>query len=983
MLPITAARKCLTDMDEVRRDCQMPRSARWLATTSLVFGHRALRQLTQIGLDLPYGGTVVVGPGRDGCLSTTHGFMPSVLAPDATLPSDWVAWDELSMRLPQLLRQGNQREAIALLPPVNVVNLPSAWLRHASVLVSSLAHAYFFFQGGHDLRDTDAVLPPGLEQAWTEVAARLGRAGVARLGADDILHNARPGNNGRLEVARPYFKSPEEDGSNGVQMRLEACFAPGLDALLSAQKAVLHRDDRLLMQALAHVASCIIDCDAVILDISPQLGCNAFDPIIWARTYVEMGRKLRPDELDNSGIDAPLFHALDAFFGHTSVAGDTDDLRQMQSNRQKRMPGTHAAFLATLREPACNVRTYAQAAAPVVRHAFAAALQIYHAFLERHRRKAVGGIGLVMAAGRNATAGGTRRCGPALQVPPDERVNTQLMTAMRARVALWPHQIPAQIDAMRTETKFFRIRLRFDFPVAVAPGDHVQVWPAGDHAPPRHYSVGKVSHDPQGQVRQITLTVSRIRAADRPSAGIDFWSRQKTGAMVSLRLTPTTPFRLRPGPHLPLMLVAQGSGIGVMLGFLAMRRSDRAQQGPVHLWLAARRLVDVVDLTHLRALSREMPLTVHLILSEAQNLELRMGQVQVAATQGRRVSDFITAQAQLLQPLNRAGAHWYVCGSVDFGHGVRTAVTAAVGDAAVAWRSHYHEDLFSAVTTSGERPTYRLEQVAAHNRPDDLWTIINGQIYDLSPYVKLHPGGLKMLMESAGTVADRRFMQIHGGSHRQQIEVNMAPYQIGRLDPYDHQVLQCSALGQIQAQDLRGVLSALDLVIRGQNVLFNSTRFDVRRNVPFFVSAQQLDVFCRDTLVEVIAGLCETQTQADDRAQTRLYAEAAETQATLANFERAAQAWLACRPLPPDEDVDPAEAWLKRLRGALLAHCDRLLQHCKDHLGDMAACVRRQDWGQARTLRQAALAMLQKDMAMLRATGNNQRRILGADDAAT
>ncbi len=37
--------------------------------------------------------------------------------------------------------------------------------------------------------------------------------------------------------------------------------------------------------------------------------------------------------------------------------------------------------------------------------------------------------------------------------------------------------------------------------------------------------------------------------------------------------------------------------------------------------------------------------------------------------------------------------------------------------------------------------SYTAEEVAQHSNSSDCWTIINGQVYDLTEYVSSHPGG--------------------------------------------------------------------------------------------------------------------------------------------------------------------------------------------------------------------------------------------------
>jgi hypothetical protein len=43
-----------------------------------------------------------------------------------------------------------------------------------------------------------------------------------------------------------------------------------------------------------------------------------------------------------------------------------------------------------------------------------------------------------------------------------------------------------------------------------------------------------------------------------------------------------------------------------------------------------------------------------------------------------------------------------------------------------------------------------ISEVAKHYRFEDAWTIIRGKVYNVTPYLKIHPGGEAQLMKVAG-----------------------------------------------------------------------------------------------------------------------------------------------------------------------------------------------------------------------------------------
>merc|ERR1719230_801894 len=53
------------------------------------------------------------------------------------------------------------------------------------------------------------------------------------------------------------------------------------------------------------------------------------------------------------------------------------------------------------------------------------------------------------------------------------------------------------------------------------------------------------------------------------------------------------------------------------------------------------------------------------------------------------------------------------------------------------------------------------EEVAKHAQPGDAWLIVDGDVYDVSKFAKMHPGGEMLLLEYAGKDATDDFFGLH------------------------------------------------------------------------------------------------------------------------------------------------------------------------------------------------------------------------------
>lgn len=84
---------------------------------------------------------------------------------------------------------------------------------------------------------------------------------------------------------------------------------------------------------------------------------------------------------------------------------------------------------------------------------------------------------------------------------------------------------------------------------------------------------------------------------------------------------------------------------------------------------------------------------------------------------------------------------------------------------------------------------FRVDEIAQHNSKSDCWTVISGNVYDLTQYINRHPGGNEIL-RSCGTDATTLFKKRQtsdgqfvgtGAPHSQAAQEQLAPLKIGAL----------------------------------------------------------------------------------------------------------------------------------------------------------------------------------------------------------
>lgn len=109
--------------------------------------------------------------------------------------------------------------------------------------------------------------------------------------------------------------------------------------------------------------------------------------------------------------------------------------------------------------------------------------------------------------------------------------------------------------------------------------------------------------------------------------------------------------------------------------------------------------------------------------------------------------------------------------SVSTSQGPKTAVKKQTSRAKVPFQIGYshmdwlkitrtHPDLAGLKGQSNKR-LIPLSEVKQHNTEDSMWTVLKGRVYNITPYMKFHPGGVDMLMKAVGKDCTALFNKYH------------------------------------------------------------------------------------------------------------------------------------------------------------------------------------------------------------------------------
>ncbi|XP_004513673.1 cytochrome b5 domain-containing protein RLF [Cicer arietinum] len=93
---------------------------------------------------------------------------------------------------------------------------------------------------------------------------------------------------------------------------------------------------------------------------------------------------------------------------------------------------------------------------------------------------------------------------------------------------------------------------------------------------------------------------------------------------------------------------------------------------------------------------------------------------------------------------------------------VRAKVPFEKGYSQMDWLklTRTHPDL-AGLKGQSNRRLISMAEVKKHQTEGQMWTVLKGRVYNISPYMKFHPGGVDMLMKTVGKDCTSLFNKYH------------------------------------------------------------------------------------------------------------------------------------------------------------------------------------------------------------------------------
>jgi cytochrome b involved in lipid metabolism len=88
-------------------------------------------------------------------------------------------------------------------------------------------------------------------------------------------------------------------------------------------------------------------------------------------------------------------------------------------------------------------------------------------------------------------------------------------------------------------------------------------------------------------------------------------------------------------------------------------------------------------------------------------------------------------------------------------------------------------EIATGTKSISEEKYYTMEEVQKHNSRESCWTVVRGDVYDLTKWIDKHPGGADKILKLCGKDGTQAFEKKHGGQEKPEKALEQS--EIGKL----------------------------------------------------------------------------------------------------------------------------------------------------------------------------------------------------------
>lgn len=310
-----------------------------------------------------------------------------------------------------------------------------------------------------------------------------------------------------------------------------------------------------------------------------------------------------------------------------------------------------------------------------------------------------------------------------------------------------------------------------------------------------HLTVGRVKYQANGETKYGTASSFLLNSLDREMP-------------ISLRINHPPRFSLPTDKRAPILMIAGGTGIGPFRSFILERLKD-PESGQMYLMFFTPSRAHFhyqEDLLHacvnkrlklfVRFSREDIEVDLERTLKEENRFfyqEGTRGHIQDSLGDpniGREIWQFLQNQD--------ATPHVYICGRTGFAKAAHESLknvfyqnlpgtsqereTGATYSLAKLFATGglKQETFTNASVTPRDEERIRVSELAQKNDPEEsCWLAIDNEVYDLTDFHHIHPGGQMILRGYYGLDATKGFLKVHNG--RLDIDSMKDMYRIGKL----------------------------------------------------------------------------------------------------------------------------------------------------------------------------------------------------------